>query len=69
MVTHLNIYDVPTRSKRLGKVLEGGTLNQARLCPPRAYGLVKKTHLIPADGGLRDAQEQDHGAPNREGCF
>lgn len=47
----------------------GGTVNQARLCPPRAYGLVKKTHLIPADGGLRDAQEQDHGAPNREGCF
>lgn len=72
MVTHLNIYDVPTRSKRLRKVPWGGgsTLNQARLCPPLAYGLIKKTHLILADGGLTDTQGQDHGGHRAErGAF
>lgn len=48
----------------------GSTLNQARLCPPLAYGLIKKTHLILADGGLTDTQGQDHGGHRAErGAF
>lgn len=61
---------MPIRSERLGKGgVRGGPLNQAGLCSPLACGLIKKTRLIPAGGGITDVRNQDPGALNRQRCF
>ena len=44
-------------------------LNQVRLCPQLAYGLIEKTHLKPADSGVTGAEEQDPGHSAERGAF
>lgn len=52
-----------------GRCCEGHHVESGKLCPQLACGLIKMTHLIPADGGITETEEGDCGATSREGCL